>query len=332
MNKVTVKVFFSTMLVIVLASAIPNLILYFRGYEYPEEFRDDRPYLLITIFSVFFLIMVFNFIMNKIVYKRMKNLNNATKEVIIGNYDVQIETGKKDEIADLIQNFNIMTQELKMNEYQNKEFVRNFSHELKTPLSAIKGYSDLILKDDISKEELKEYATIISNESSRLTELSRNMLLISLVDSKVILPKQDTYNVSEQIRNVIQLTHLSWEEKELEFELDFPDIKLTSNKELLYQVWMNLISNAIKFSPRKSTIKLNLIEKDEKHIFIIENKATITKDNIGKLFDLFFILNKSRDNQSNGIGLTLTKKIITKLGGNISVESEDDITKFIIEF
>jgi signal transduction histidine kinase len=330
MNKVTIKVFFSTMLIISLSSLIPHILSWVGYGDYRPDFENDRPYFFLMIIGVTAMILIFNFIMNRIIYKRMALLNNATTEVIQGNYDIEIEEGAKDEISALIRNFNTMIKELKSNEYQNKEFVRNFSHELKTPLSAIKGYSDLIINADISKDEQLEYASIISNEANRLTELSKNMLLISLVDTNVIVPKLDEFNVSEQIRNVIQLTQLSWEEREIEFDIVLPDKIIISNKELLYQVWVNLLGNAIKFSPLKSEIKINLEIKEEELVFSISNKGTIEQEDLDKVFNLFFVIEKSRADNSSGVGLALTKKIVNKLNGSIKAESHNNVVTFVV--
>jgi len=329
MNKVTIKVFFSTMLIISLSSLIPHILSRVGFGDYGPDFENDRPYFFLMIMAVTVMILIFNFIMNRIIYKRMALLNSATTEVIQGNYDIEIEEGAKDEISDLIRNFNTMIKELKSNEYQNKEFVRNFSHELKTPLSAIKGYSDLMIDANLSKDEQLEYANIISNEADRLTELSKNMLLISLVDTNIIVPKLDEFNVSEQIRNVIQLTQLSWEEREIEFDIELPDKIIMSNKELLYQVWVNLLGNAIKFAPLKSEIKINLEIKEEELIFAISNKGTIEED-LDKVFNLFFVIEESRTNNSSGVGLALTKKIVNKLNGSIQVKSSNNVVTFVV--
>ncbi|MFK5883204.1 MAG: HAMP domain-containing sensor histidine kinase [Candidatus Izemoplasma sp.] len=331
MNKVTIKVFFATMLVIFITSLIPEIISYLSTGNFIAENDDVRPHFYMIVIAVFIMIMVFNFIMNQIIYKRINKLNHATKEVMKGNYDVEIEEGSNDEITEVIRNFNIMIKELKANEYQNKEFVRNFSHELKTPLSAIKGYSDLLASATLSKDEEIEYAKIISSEATRLTELSKNMLLISLVDSKVILPKQDNFNVSEQIRNIIQLMQLSWENKKIEFDLTLPDYTIVSNKELLYQVWMNLISNAVKFSPSNSKIIISLDNSDDKLTFLISNEGAVDSLHLDKLFDLFYVSEKSRDNTSSGVGLTLTKKIVSKLNGTIDVKSLNNEITFTVE-
>lgn len=332
MKKVTIKILFLTTLIISLSSVIPNILFYIvsGGESAKPNFESNPPSILGMIIGIAFMIFIFNFIMNKIIYKRMARLNRATKEVIQGNYDIEIEERENDEISELIRNFNTMTKELKSNDYQNKEFVRNFSHELKTPLSAIKGYSDLIINADLSMEEQIEYINIISNEAERLTELSRNMLLISSVDANVIVPKFDEFNVSEQIRNVIQLTQLSWEERKIEFDILLPDKIIISNKELLYQVWINLLSNAIKFSPLEGVIKIELEIKEEELVFTFSNKGTIEVEDLEKVFDLFFIIEKSRTTNSSGVGLTLTKKIVNKLDGSIKALSNNNFVTFIV--
>ncbi len=330
MKRINIKVFFTTMLVITISSFIPNIIIFITQGSLTIN-DGERPSVLIMFVAIFMVIMAFSFVMNKIIFARIKKLNAATKEVINGNYDIVIDEGAKDEIADMIRNFNTMVGELQSNEYLSKEFVRNFSHELKTPLAAIKGYSDLIIDSDLPKKELLEYATIISNESSRLSELSKNMLLISLVDSHVIIPKKDKFNVAEQIRNVLQLTQLEWEKKSLNFELNLQDKEIVSNKEMFYQVWINLISNAIKFSNEGNTIKIDLGSDENKMRFEISNDGNIEPHDITQLFNLFYVIEKSRTKHSSGIGLTLTKKIVNKFQGDITVESKDNKVIFTVE-
>lgn len=332
MNKVSMKVFISTFFVIFIAMAVPNLIDFLVEREFsrngePSTFKMAIVFIVVLLI----LILIFNYFMSKIVLDRIKVLNNATKDIIEGNYDVFVEDKHNDEISDAVSNFNIMVEELKSNEYLNKEFIRNFSHELKTPLAAIKGYADLIIDSETTKEEQFEYASIISNESDRLSELSKNLLLISYVDSQVILPKQDSFDVSTQMRSVIQLTQLSWEEKELNLELDLDKIKIDSNKELLYQVWMNLFSNAVKFSNDKGYITIELNRVNDKLVLKMSNEGSLEESELEKVFELFFVSNKSRTQQSSGVGLTLTKKIVEKLDGEINLSSEKGLISFIVE-
>jgi len=275
-------------------------------------------------------ILLYSVFVNRILIKRVKTLNQATKNVMLGNFNTNIEEEGQDELSTLIQNFNQMTLELKNNEYLNKEFVRNFSHELKTPLSAIKGYADLIKDGALTEEEQVEYAQIISDESKRLSDLSKSMLLISLVDSSSIIQKDESYNLAEQIRNVIQLMQLEWESKNINLDIDMDEVMIRSNKEFTYQIWQNLFANAVMFSKEKETISLSLKENENSVLFSISNPGSLSLDEQERIFDLFYISDTSRNKKSTGIGLTLTKKIVDKLQGKVSISSQNNLLTFKI--
>jgi len=330
MRKVTFKIVISTIFVIIISMFIPNIMWIFYG-TYGEPANLTARVILFTGFvTVLFPILALNLMIDRIVVHRVRALNRATRKVMGGDFDISLEVDTDDEISDLMISFNKMAEELKNNEYLSKDFVRNFSHELKTPLSAIKGYSDLINEGKVSQQEILEYTNIISNESERLSHLSKNMLQISLLDSQTIIPKHDEYNVAEQIRNVIQLMQINWESKNIILDLNLKDVSICSNKELTYQIWTNLISNAIKFSNNNETIKMSLLDQETNIKFIIANTSDIPKEDVKRVFDLFFVSDKSRTSQSSGVGLTVTKKIILKLGGTIDVESKDNQTIFYL--
>ncbi len=340
-GKLTRKLITSSVVVFILTMFIPNII--WRALDLKEYFDPNNPelhadpegviwiMLFVGALTVFTTITIYGLLVDRIVLKRIKSLNKATEQVISGNFDTVVDDSHNDEISQLSSNYNAMVKGLKNNEYLNKEFVRNFSHELKTPLSAIKGYADLINTTKPTKEEAAEYSRIISEEADRLSELSRNMLLISLVDSQIIINKNDTFNVSEQIRNVIQLTQLQWEEKQIELDLNMEKVTITSNKELLYQVWTNLFSNAVKFSQQNDKIAINLSSNMDTLTFSITNAGTIEQSDQKQIFNLFFVSEKSRNKQSSGVGLTLTRKIVNKLNGNISFTSKNSKTTFVVE-
>lgn len=331
MRRLTFKIIILTALSMMLAGWIPNLLwLLFGGQVRPENVTPKM--ILFAGFStVLFALILFSIIIDRLILKRLTKINRATNEVSKGNYDVVIKDIKSnDEITDVMLGFNQMTRELQSNEYLNKEFVRNFSHELKTPLSAIKGYADLMNQRELSNEEIKEYTSIISKEADRLSSLSKNMLSISLIDSQGIIKKDDTYNLSEQIRNVIQLTQLEWEEKDIDLNIELEEVTITSNKELTYQVWTNLFSNAIKFSTIGGIVTVQLQKVDDNIIFNITNDGKIVKDDQAKVFELFFVSEQSRTDKSNGVGLTLSKKIVEKLNGTIDFNSENNKTTFSV--
>ncbi len=332
MRKVSVKVFLSTILALSLASFIPRLVDYLLDVRdsAPEEMKVVQG-IVFSVFALMFLLFFYNYFMNRIILDRVKKLSTASKEVTNGNYDIHIDEKGRDEISDVIQNFNTMTQALKSNEYLNRDFVRNFSHEFKTPLSIIKGYSELIESSENITEEQHQYLNIIIKESNRLSNLSQNMMLISLIDSTTIIPLKDTFDIAEQIRNIIQFMQLEWEEKNLTLDLELESFNIHSNKELMYHVLLNVVGNAIKFSDNNEILSVYLKEDESSFSIKISNKGQeIPKSDFEKVFNLFYIADDSRTNKSTGIGLTLTKKIIDKLNGSITFDSVNGETTFIV--
>lgn len=315
------------LLTIFLTSFIPSLMLSIITGEliHREDIRDvslnGYSLLLIGLTTAIFAVSLFTLIINNIVIKRVKKVTGATKEVMKGDFSIVMKETGKDEVSELIHNFNLMIKELENTEYLNKEFVRNFSHEIKTPLSAIKGYAELLEDNTLNVVDKEEYLRIIISESDRLSKLSKNMLLVSQVDNQIIIPKNDTYNIAEQIRNIILTLQLNWEEKNISWDIDIEDIQLTTNKELLYQVFSNIIMNAIKYSPNNDHISIKLTSTNQRILCTISNTATLTKEECQKIFDLFYIKDKSRTSKSNGIGLYLTKRILEKLNGTITADS-----------
>lgn len=327
MKNVSVKIVLASALVALVSTIIPRFILKFvYGGVFPDphsvEVVDTQPFLVGGILSVGISIALFIWIINRIIIKRIKRLNEATMQVSKGVYDFEIEYKHNDELSNLSRNFNSMLKELKSNEYLNKEFIRNFTHEFKTPISAIKGYSDLISTVDLTEEERLRYLGIISSESERLANLASNMLNISLIDSKSIIKTNDKFSLAEQIRNIIQIYQLDWEKRNLEFKLEFDEITVVSNKELTYQIWSNLIGNAIKYSNSSSVISMKLSKNEDEIEFEITSSGDhLDEETKEKIFELFYV--HSDKSKGTGVGLTLTKKIVEKLKGSITFDSSN---------
>lgn len=332
MKSITTKLLLTSLIIVFFASFIPSLVMSLVEGEliHRTELRSvSSTTLVITGLSTAAItVTALGTVINQFLIKRVKKVTTATKEVMNGNFETHIEEKGKDEVSELIHNFNLMSSELQNNEYLNKEFVRNFSHELKTPLSAIKGYAELMENMELTDSEKSEYLQIIISEATRLSTLSRNMLLISQVDNQIIIPKNNTYNISEQIRNIILTMQLSWEEKNIEWDINLNDTSITSNKELLYQVFSNLLSNAIKFTEKDKKISLSLYGNEKEVIFTITNPGTLTTEECSKVFELFYIKDKSRSSKSNGVGLSLTQKILDKLNGKVTVSSSNNLITF----
>ena len=177
-------------------------------------------------------------------------LNRATQAVASGRFDTRVaESGRADEIGQLEQSFNRMAAELQSIEVLRKDFISNVSHEFKTPLAIILGYIDLLQKDGATTEERQDYMAVIRAESERLIKLSSNILRLTKLENEHILELRAPFSLDEQLRRVVVFLEPEWSAKGIEFEIDFAPALYIGNEDMLWQVWMNLIGNAVKFSP-----------------------------------------------------------------------------------
>ena len=160
-----------------------------------------------------------------IAYVTRKTLNpvakitEATKKVAAGDFTVQLQTDRNDELGELTHNFNKMVRELNSIECLQKDFINNVSHEIKTPISSIQGFAKLLEEDDLSKEERKEYSAIIKEEADRLLYLSTNMLKLAKLENQERLENTEEICVAEQIRRTISVLEPKWKEKNIKFKV-----------------------------------------------------------------------------------------------------------------
>lgn len=257
------------------------------------------------------------------VTKPVKRLTRATKEVAKGNFDVTVDYEACDEVGQLAHHFNLMTRELKNMEYLRKDFVSSVSHEFKTPIASIQGFARLLKTKGLTPEEFNEYTDVIISESDRLAKLSSNLLRLSRLENQAI-PEPDTeFSLDEQIRKTILLLESDWSRKNLELDIDMQGVMYLGNEEMLQQVWINLISNAIKFSHDGGILWVRLAkEAGFAKIEIRDNGAGISKDALPRIFEKFYQGDPSHSKQGNGLGLAIVKQILQSCGGEISVESE----------
>ena len=177
-------------------------------------------------------------------------MSDAVQEVAKGNFDVSLnENIRIKELRDMAHNFNLMAKELAGTEILRTDFVENVSHEFKTPLSAIEGYTTLLQKKDLSEEKRQNYTKKILYNTRRLSPLTSNILLLSRLENQEIGIKKESFCLDEQLREILLLLEDGWTEKNLELEIDLDAVDYYGNKDLLAHVWQNILGNAIKFSP-----------------------------------------------------------------------------------
>ena len=273
-------------------------------------------------------------ILSKLFFDPIKKLRQAIKQVADGDLSVKLEADKKasKEIQEIFAGFNLMTDELSSTEILKTDFVSNVSHEIKTPINAIEGYAMLIQdSDSISDLEREEYIDKIIFNTHRLSTLVGNVLLLSKIDNQSIHGAKTKFRLDEQIRQSIMLFESEWVKKDIEFDVEMDEMTVTENEQLLHHVWYNLIGNAIKFSPERGLVKIRLQRDKEGAVFTVEdNGPGIAPDAIKHIFDKFYQADSSHKSEGNGLGLSLVKRILDFLDGEVCAENTDDGCRFTV--
>lgn len=301
---------------------------YYLRVGYQPENNLFRNYAMLLAYALLFSIVVFMIIIMGLSNKAMKpivQLNNATQEVAKGNFDIFVVNDSQDEIGQLTESFNKMAKELKSIEYLRKDFVSNVSHEFKTPISSILGFAKLLENRNLTEEEKKEYLEIIVEESERLSNLSTNILKLSKLESQDIVFNKAEYSLDEQIRRVILLLEPKWCEKNIDFDIDMENISFLADEDLMQQVWINLLNNAIVYSYQNGVIHIKMYKQkeEEKAVIIIKDEGIgMDKHTKDRMFEKFFKGDTSHSKEGAGLGLALVKRIIDLHQGVIEVESE----------
>lgn len=258
----------------------------------------------------------------KQVVKPIVELSLATKKVAKGHFNIQLDYNRRDEIGDLAQNFNLMAKELNSMTYLRRDFISSVSHEFKTPLASISGFAKLLHQDNLSSEEKKEYTAIIIEETTRLSKLSSNILRLSKLENQVIMEQKVKFSLDEQIRKCIVLLESQWSKKDIFLNIDLERVYFIGDEELMQQVWINLLDNAIKFSLPHGAISIILYQTPHCiTVKISDNGIGMDAETQKRLFEKFYQGDRSHASSGNGLGLSLVERILQLCEGSIRVES-----------
>ena len=279
----------------------------------------------LNIFSLVIALLATHFL-SKMFFDLIKELRLGMQKIADGKFDTRLETkSNSEEIQELFAGFNLMANELEATEILQTDFVSNVSHEFKTPINAIEGYTMLLQSTENIDETENEYIEKILFNTRRLSSLVSNILLLSKLENQSIQTHREKYALDEQIREDILALESLWEPKDIEFDVDLDAVRYYGNKNVLHHVWSNLLSNAIKFSPNGGTIKMRLFKENKKIVFLIEDNGPGLSEEAKKhLFDKFYQADTSHKEEGNGLGLALVKKILFLCDGEISAENMKD--------
>ena len=262
-------------------------------------------------------------IANEKILKPLNQLMRATEELSSGNFDIRVkEIDGDSEIAGLLKGFNRMARELGSIEMFRSDFINNFSHEIRTPIAAIRGFAKQLQNNDLSPQKRKEYSDIIDSESRRLDYLASNILLLANLENQEILAGHIEYKLDEQIRDCLIRLENKWANKDLEIDLDLSPVKITADEEMLSRLLLNLIDNAIKYSKNNGKIAISCRENEDNiSVGISDNGIGMDNGAMKHIFDKFYQGDRSHSGEGNGLGLAIAKRIAELHGGKISAES-----------
>lgn len=255
--------------------------------------------------------------------KPVNVLTRAFEQVKEGDFTVRLPDTAPGEMGDAMRSFNDMTEALGSTSYMQKDFISSISHEFKTPIASIRGFAKMLQMPGLSEEQKSEYINLIAQESDRLSRLSETLLRLSALEQQTALSSLNTFALDEQIRQVILRLEPTWSAKDIDWDLeDMEEISITSDEELISHVWINIIQNAIKFSPQGSEIAVRLHGGDSAVVEIQDHGCGMTDEAIGRIFDRFYQADKSRKQEGVGLGLCLVKRILDMMGGTVTVTSK----------
>lgn len=197
----------------------------------------------------------------------IKKLTKATKRIAAGDFNVKLNIKQTTEIGTLARSFEEMMHDLQQLEQMRREFVTNVSHEVQSPLTSISGYASALKQVNLSEQERNRYLDIIISEAKRMSKMSDSLLKLSLLESQSQQLRLTTLSLDEQIRRVIVALQPQWSGRNIHFELDLENVKVTADHDQLNQVWTNIIGNSIKFSEDGGMIKVS-IEEDFKNVTV----------------------------------------------------------------
>lgn len=261
-------------------------------------------------------------IISVMLYHRMEKLLNGMEDVANGKLDVEIPLENSGEYKVIYENFNQMVRELKNADEQQKQFMKDFSHEFKTPIHSIKGMAEYLLHNEIPREEEKEYLNVMAKEAGRLAQLSQNTLLLSKLEHMEVFRKKEEFRLDSQIRDCAILLLPSFEEKNILLEAELPEMKFYGSEEFMKEVWVNLLDNARKYSPEGTRVFIEgkVTEKDL-WITVRDEGQGMDEQTKLHLFERYYQGDVSHETSGFGMGLPIVKRIVELSGGTIWVES-----------
>ena len=293
------------------------------------KIRFDRigtiMFLVLALAICFIISVIITDLMTKKYKKVMNDTSKCFKQLAQGDFTGKIEIDTNNVfINDLIENINKIIEELNSITLLKKDFIKNFSHEFKTPIVSIKGFSEILCNDTtLTEEEKMKYYQIIRDESTRLANLANMTLLLSKLNSDSIEIKKEPLYIDESIEESALLLYNQMEEKHINVDINLDHIQINASKELIKEVWINIINNAIKYTNEYGEISITSNILDNGYIFSFKDNGIGMSDEIkNHIFDEYYQGDNINKNYGIGLGLSICKKIVELHNWEIQVSSK----------
>jgi signal transduction histidine kinase len=249
--------------------------------------------------------------------------SDAAREVAKGNFAVRLgENEAVDEIREFAHNFNTMLRALSNTEILRNDFIVNVSHEFKTPIAAIEGYATLLTDGSLSESERAEYAQMILESAKQLSSMSGNILTLSKLENQEALLERKPFRLDEQLRQAVLMLESEWSAKRLDMQIELEKVTYNGSESLLMQVWMNMIGNAIKFTPDSGRVEIRLNRTESGALVEISDTGCGMDETVRRhIWGKFYQGDTSHKSEGNGLGLALVKRILELFGGGVTVKS-----------
>ena len=314
----TLQTFFVVLIVMVIATAIALM--------YRVAITDMHMIgVLSMLVPIVVLVTLVNFLFTRFIYRYLDKISDAMQKVADGDYTVRLDAEKDQPFRELYRNFNTMAEELGGVEMLKNDFINGYAHELRTPITSINGFAEMLLNDDgtLSREEKRSYLEIIASESRRLADLAGNSLLMSRLDTQKIIPDKKSFSLDEQLRRCSILLSGQWTEKDLDMTMDLDEAVYVGDYDLMQHLWINLLTNAVKYTPKGGSITVTL-KNEEKFIAVsvADTGKGIPPEDRERIFDKYYQTDKSHSKRGLGLGLAICKRIVQLCNGTLEVESE----------
>lgn len=264
----------------------------------------SRQFLIIGVITVILTIITV-IVLSKVITQPLVRMKKATEELNRGNHEVELSTSRKDELGELATAITHLSKDLKRLKNERNEFLANVSHELRTPLTYLKGYTDIINRDTTSEEDRIRYTQIIQEETEHLAGLIKTLFELAKIDQNEFAIKKEKVEFDALIQKIVERIYPAIEERNIEFSYSCPNnVIITIDPERIQQVLLNILDNAIKYTPRGNHVRLEVVQNKNEVLTIISDTGEgIAEEDMPYIFERLYRAEKSRSRSKGALVL-----------------------------